>query len=91
VHSINADLYNCKIRKAIYRQSNVKQLWWSCVVRDRIITIGLWQPIQIMWYYFDFSKETMLLSNLEEEIQQSDVYDPEPRPKIDGVNAFSTF
>lgn len=87
--SINAHIYDSKMRKAIHRQSDLKRLWWSCVIRDRVIAIGLRRPIQITRDHFNFSKETMLLSDLEEEIQWSDVYDPETKQHLAVYTLFS--
>lgn len=59
------------------RQNLLKRLWWCCVIRDRILPLGLRRGIQITRTHFDFEQHPPLgLMDLEDEINRSLVYTP---------------
>lgn len=56
-----------------------KRLWWCCVLRDRIIAVGVRRPIQITPNHFDFSQSSMTEQDFAGELARSKVYDPETK------------
>ncbi|KAM5373450.1 hypothetical protein ACJZ2D_006944 [Fusarium nematophilum] len=54
----------------------LKRLWWCCILRDRIMTLGLGRSLQIKPTDFDFSQPALLADDIEDEIHGSEVYDP---------------
>jgi hypothetical protein len=56
--------------------NRLKRLWWCCVIRDRVMPLGLRRSIQITYAHFDFSGADRLgVWDLEDEIENSRVYD----------------
>ncbi|KAH8706023.1 hypothetical protein BGW36DRAFT_457350 [Talaromyces proteolyticus] len=73
----NAHLY---YRYTQARQTELKRLWWSVLIRDRIIAIGMRRPIQVLPFHFDpYSREPLQLKDLEAEIDVSEVYNKETK------------
>lgn len=68
-------------------ESNVrKRLYWCCILRDRILPLGVRRPIYITDAHFDFSKNTPLnAKDLEGEISHSKVYDPQTKRSLAGL------
>ncbi|KAL4742357.1 fungal-specific transcription factor domain-containing protein [Aspergillus similis] len=60
--------------------SDLKRLWWCCMIRDRIISLGMRRPIQITPDEFDLQlQEGLSFQDLEEECMNSEVYNPETK------------
>ncbi|KAI9367178.1 fungal-specific transcription factor domain-containing protein [Aspergillus egyptiacus] len=59
--------------------SDLKRLWWCCIIRDRIISLGMRRPIQITPDEFDLRQPGLSLQDLEEEVLHSEVYTPETK------------
>lgn len=57
-------------------KATLKRLWWCCILRDRIMALGLRRPLQIKPTDFDFSKPGLLEDDIKDEIYNSKVYDP---------------
>jgi hypothetical protein len=53
----------------------LKRLWWSCILRDRMIALGVRRMIQIGPETFDFDQPGLEEEDLAEECDKSDVYD----------------
>ena len=53
----------------------LKRLWWSCILRDRMIALGVRRMIQIGAEKFDFDQAGLEAEDLAEECHESDVYD----------------
>lgn len=66
------------------KQVNIlKRLWWCCVIRDRILPLGLRRGIQITRAHFDFEKHRPLgLMDLDDEIHRSMVYTPDAKREL---------
>lgn len=58
------------------KKSTLKRLWWSCVLRDRVMSLSLRRPLEIKPGDFDFSFSLPGLteSDFEQEINSSVVY-----------------
>ncbi|KAL4978551.1 hypothetical protein BDW66DRAFT_158068 [Aspergillus desertorum] len=68
--------------------SDLKRLWWCCMIRDRIISLGMRRPIQITPDEFDLQlQEGLSFQDLEEECLNSEVYTPETKISLCGVLA----
>ncbi|KAL3456987.1 fungal-specific transcription factor domain-containing protein [Aspergillus heterothallicus] len=52
----------------------LKRIWWACVCRDRLLSLGLRRPFQISAHDFDFTQCTLSVSDLSDEIHRSLVY-----------------
>lgn len=57
-------------------KATLKRLWWCCILRDRIMALGLRRPLQIKPTDFDFSKPGLLEDDFQDEIYSSKVYEP---------------
>lgn len=62
--------------------SDLKRLWWCCIIRDRIISLGMRRPIQIPPTEFDFRKPPLTASDLADEIISSEVYEPHTKIEL---------
>lgn len=59
------------------RANALKRLWWCCILRDRIIGLGLRRSIHITRADFDFQANPPLnCADLADEIERSPVYNP---------------
>ncbi|KAK8072040.1 hypothetical protein PG996_005388 [Apiospora saccharicola] len=60
-----------------YKKQNVlKRLWWCCIVRDRILPIGMRRSLKITRSHFDFSSSpTFGYRDMADEVERSQVYD----------------
>lgn len=65
------------------KQRNVKKrLWWCCILRDRILPLGVRRPLFITDDHFDFSNSPLTVNDLEHEINYSKVYDPDTKRSL---------
>lgn len=65
------------------RNNVLKRLWWCCIIRDRILPLGLRRGIQITRAHFDFEEHRPLgLMDLEDEIHRSLVYNPDAKREL---------
>lgn len=58
------------------QQFTSKRLWWSCILRDRILPLGVHRPLRITHEYFNVRNNLLTIEDFEGEIQKSRVYDP---------------
>jgi hypothetical protein len=56
-----------------------KRLWWSILLRDRILPLGLRRHLQITPQNFNLALDRMTERDFEDEIHYSEVYDPETK------------
>ncbi|GAP85371.2 putative fungal specific transcription factor domain-containing protein [Rosellinia necatrix] len=65
------------------RQNCRKRLWWCCVLRDRLVSLGMRRSIQISRAQFDFDSNSGLgFSDLSDEIGRSKVYNSETKRQL---------
>jgi hypothetical protein len=57
------------------RRNVLKRLWWCCILRDRILPLGVRRPLHISCADFNFSAAPLTKEDFENEIQKSKVYD----------------
>lgn len=57
------------------RKNVLKRLWWCCILRDRILPLGVRRPLHISSMDFDFNMEPLTKADFENEIFTSKVYD----------------
>ncbi|KAL1960772.1 hypothetical protein VTO42DRAFT_6602 [Malbranchea cinnamomea] len=62
-----------------------KRLWWSILLRDRILPLGLRRYLQITPENFNLALSPMTEEDLADEIHNSDVYDPETKRLLAAV------
>ncbi|KAH7126484.1 fungal-specific transcription factor domain-containing protein, partial [Dactylonectria estremocensis] len=61
----------------------LRRLWWCCIMRDRILPLGLRRSITITLAHFDFDKNLELgTTEIQAEIRRSNVYDAETRTAL---------
>jgi hypothetical protein len=59
------------------RHNVLKRLWWCCIIRDRILPLGLRRSLKITRSHFDFDANPGLgYSDLADEVDRSKVYNP---------------
>ncbi|KAK6215270.1 fungal specific transcription factor domain-containing protein [Colletotrichum tabaci] len=59
------------------KRNLLKRLWWCCIIRDRIVGLGLRRSLQITRGHFNFDSGEMLeFSDLSDELERSRVYNP---------------
>jgi hypothetical protein len=70
----NAHLYCSEPTLTQDQRQQRKRLWWCCILRDRIIALGVRRPIQITPDDFDFGQECLTEADFADEIDKSQVY-----------------
>ena len=78
---INAQLYYRDQTISDTERRRKKRLWWSCVLRDRIMPLGCRRAIQITHEHFDFNQR-FEEEDLAHEIGFSRVYDAETQKQL---------
>lgn len=62
------------------RRTLWKRIWWCCIIRDRVLSLGLRRPPQITRDNFDFEcGELMTDCEFRDEIENSRVYSPQTK------------
>lgn len=62
------------------KQNLLKRLWWCCIIRDRVMGLGLRRSLQITRAHFDFDAAPILgFADLAAEAGRSRVYDPDTK------------
>ncbi|KAI0882230.1 uncharacterized protein GGS22DRAFT_49430 [Annulohypoxylon maeteangense] len=62
------------------KQNVLKRLWWCCLVRDRILALGVRRSLQISRAHFDLDSNTGLgYADLADEVERSKVYNAETK------------
>lgn len=59
-----------------------KRLWWSVLLRDRIMPLGLRRHLQIDPQNFDLNLDFIEESDLQDEIYNSQVYNPRTKRSL---------
>ncbi|CAK7225853.1 hypothetical protein SEUCBS140593_006044 [Sporothrix eucalyptigena] len=69
------------------RHTNVlKRLWWSCLIRDRLLSLGVRRTLQIPRAQFDVDRHPLLnTADLADEIAYSRVYNLETKKYLVAV------
>lgn len=78
----NAHLYYKEPGLSSEARLEKKRLWWCCVIRDRILPLGVRRPIQITHDVFDFSQPPLSERDLESEADHSRVYDQATKKQL---------
>ena len=75
-HAKNADahLYDTEPTLTEDQRQQRKRLWWCCILRDRIVALGVRRSIQITPNDFDFGQECLTAADFSEEMDKSRVY-----------------
>lgn len=61
----------------------LKRLWWCCIIRDRILPLGVRRGIQITRAHFDFGRHQPLgLMDLDDEVHRSIVYNADAKREL---------
>ncbi|GJC84405.1 cutinase transcription factor 1 beta [Colletotrichum liriopes] len=62
------------------KRNLLKRLWWCCIIRDRIVGLGLRRSLQITRGHFNFdSNERLGFPDLSDELERSRVYNPDTK------------
>ncbi|KAI0015600.1 hypothetical protein F4780DRAFT_773426 [Xylariomycetidae sp. FL0641] len=62
------------------KQNSLKRLWWCCVIRDRILPLGMRRSLQISRAHFDLDSNMGLgYADLADEVGRSKVYSAETK------------
>ncbi|KAL4887411.1 fungal-specific transcription factor domain-containing protein [Aspergillus karnatakaensis] len=61
--------------EARHEKANLlKRIWWACICRDRLLSLGLRRRFQITGHDFDFTQPGLTISDFTDEIHRSLVY-----------------
>lgn len=63
----------------------MKKLWWCCLARDRVISLGMRRPLQIRIGEFPFLKRKLSLDDFEQETSHSEAYDYETKKALASI------
>ncbi|KIW45307.1 uncharacterized protein PV06_03705 [Exophiala oligosperma] len=78
--SLNAHRYSSSKSKLSEKEREaLKRLWWCCILRDRVISMGARRPMQISTLQFDFSQDRITMDDLEPEVAISKVFDTDSK------------
>ncbi|OJD11753.1 hypothetical protein AJ78_07536, partial [Emergomyces pasteurianus Ep9510] len=80
-----AHLYNSESNINDPQRGTKKRLWWSILLRDRILPLGLRRYPQITPQHFDLSLDCITEEDLQDEIHNSEVYNPETKSILANV------
>ncbi|KAL5343089.1 hypothetical protein BJX70DRAFT_207374 [Aspergillus crustosus] len=83
--STNSDWLRSSIRHAKTSKgtkSEMKRVWWSCLIRDRIIALGMRRPLQITGEDLDLYPQMLTEEDMNDEIFTSRVYKPEVKASL---------
>lgn len=58
------------------KRNILKRLWWCCILRDRIISLGVRRPLQIGSADFVTHQPLLSFGDVQSEIGRSKVYSP---------------
>lgn len=72
---VDAHRYHAKTSLSPERQNLLKRLWWCCILRDRILPLGVRRPLQIQPQDFDFTSSPLTKGDFANEVDRSKVYD----------------
>ncbi|KAI1464078.1 fungal-specific transcription factor domain-containing protein [Daldinia caldariorum] len=62
------------------KQNILKRLWWCCIIRDRILALGVRRSLQISRAHFDIDSNTGLgYIDFADEVDRSKVYNSETK------------
>ncbi|KAI0431529.1 hypothetical protein F5Y09DRAFT_304348 [Xylaria sp. FL1042] len=65
------------------KQNSLKRLWWCCVIRDRLISLGMRRSIQVSRAHFDVGSNCGLgCADLADEAGLSKVYNLETKRRL---------
>ncbi|KAL5360846.1 fungal-specific transcription factor domain-containing protein [Aspergillus floccosus] len=70
----NAHLYYCVPSLSGKNSSDLKRIWWCCLIRDRLISLGMRRPIQITPDEYELPQQGLAFDDLEDEAFHSEVY-----------------
>ncbi|KAH7142915.1 fungal-specific transcription factor domain-containing protein [Dactylonectria estremocensis] len=77
-----AHLYSQSSSLPLEVRQERKRLWWCCIIRDRILPLGVRRSIQISRDTFDFDQEPFVEADLEKEFETSRVYGSETKRNL---------
>ncbi|KAI1413261.1 fungal-specific transcription factor domain-containing protein [Hypoxylon sp. FL1857] len=65
------------------KQNLLKRLWWCCLIRDRILALGVRRSLQISRAHFDLEANAGLgYADLADEVDRSKVYNAETKRSL---------
>lgn len=71
-----AHLFHKPTLHSVHSNVELKRLWWSCVIHDRMSALILERPFRISPAKFDLSQPFPTWQDMETEIRHSEVYQP---------------
>lgn len=77
-----ADRYSLNVGMDRPRHNQLKRLWWCCIIRDRMMALGLRRPISIHSASFEKAWPQLTDDDLENEAEQSYVHSPSVKRKL---------
>ncbi|OTB04416.1 hypothetical protein M426DRAFT_320779 [Hypoxylon sp. CI-4A] len=76
--------YSAVTDPVLHKKQNIlKRLWWCCVIRDRILALGVRRSLQISRAHFDLDANAGLgYADLADEVDRSKVYNAETKRSL---------
>ncbi|KAH8697524.1 hypothetical protein BGW36DRAFT_427482 [Talaromyces proteolyticus] len=65
-----------------FNREQLKRLWCCCILRDRVISLGMRRPLQILPEKFPVTENLMCLDDLKEELGNSKTYNLETKTML---------
>lgn len=81
----NAHEYDFHPSMDRYDRLQLKRLWWSCILRDRMISLGMRRPIQIRPEQHPITGTPLSHDDLQNEVHESAVYTPDVKAALNWV------
>ncbi|KAH7127937.1 hypothetical protein B0J13DRAFT_510400 [Dactylonectria estremocensis] len=79
-----AHQFDCDPSETLEGNNSLKRLWWCCIVRDRILPLGVRRQLHIPLADFE-DKSVLTEADFAQEITGSRVYDAETKASLIGL------
>ncbi|GES64570.1 hypothetical protein ATEIFO6365_0009005900 [Aspergillus terreus] len=83
----NAHIYYSVPSPSGTNSTDLKRVWWCCLIRDRLISLGMRRPIQITPDEYDLPQQGLTFADLEDEAFHSEVYGLDTKTALSQVLA----
>jgi hypothetical protein len=70
----NSHLYDDLVALTDKSRAMLKRLWWCCILRDRVISLGMRRPLKIRADQFKTIGSSICLADMQDELGGSEVY-----------------
>lgn len=75
----NAPLYSRQLHLSREGRLNLKRVWWSCIIRDSIMSLAMRRPTFIKRDSFDFDSDCLTTDDFQNGTECPEFYDNEAK------------